>query len=109
MTIFPAAPGTIMVVYDLASKELKFLPVIAWQHVQGNIAFPVTVVPHNGLSLTSAIVHPDKKVCSPSMGRSFDSPKHWLDALVDKLIEDREGQKPSAAPTPLDGDFADLV
>jgi len=77
ITIFPAAPGTTLLAYDFNAR-VTHTPVIGWQHIQGQIAFPVTVVNHGGMTHGNAVQHPDGMVSDPIHRIAFKDVAEWV-------------------------------
>lgn len=75
INLIPAAPGTFIIECEI--NGLILTPVVAWQHVQGNIVYPVTVMPHGGLTHGKAIQHPDGYVSDPTHGLVFENSSAW--------------------------------
>lgn len=75
MNTFPAQPGTILRQYD-ADGDYKDTPIIGWQHIQGNMCFPVfpcgarSVGPGSVIILPvnewipEMFVHPSSQTCT---------------------------------------------
>lgn len=79
VTIFPAQPGTFLIERDPATNPavITHIPVIGWQHLQGNLAFPIAVMNHGGLTHGKAILHPDGFVSDPTHGLTFADVAEW--------------------------------
>lgn len=80
ITIFPAQPGTFMITRDPSTSPPSVIkvPVIGWNHVQGNMAFPVCVMNHGGLTHGKAILHPEGFVTDSVNGLTFETEAEWL-------------------------------
>ena len=80
ITIFPAQPGTFLIERDASVSPPRIIkvPVIGWNHVQGNMAFPVCVMNHGGLTHGKAILHPEGFVTDSVNGLTFETEAEWL-------------------------------
>ena len=76
ITIFPAAPGTTLLTYDFNARVTR-TPIIGWQHIQGQIAFPVTVINTGGMTHGNAVYHPDGMVSDPIHRLAFQDVSEW--------------------------------
>lgn len=83
ITIFPAQPGTFMIERDpsVSPPRLNKVPVIGWNHVQGNMAFPVCVMNHGGLTHGKAILHPEGFVTDSVHGLTFETEAEWMNYM----------------------------
>lgn len=79
MNIFPAQPGTYIVERDMTvSPPITIkVPVVGWIHIEGTMAFPVSVMSHGGLTHGKAIQHPEGFISDPSHGMVFSSLEEW--------------------------------
>jgi hypothetical protein len=92
VTIFPAQTGTFLIERDPATSPpvVTHIPVIGWQHLQGNLAFPIAVMNHGGLTHGKAILHPNGYVSDPTHGLTFENLAEWLSFI--------KSAKPKAGP-----------
>lgn len=98
ITIFPAQPGTFMLTRDPSTSpaSVQRVPVIGWNHVQGNMAFPVCVMNHGGLTHGKAILHPEGFVTDSVNGLTFETEAAWLSFM--KTAKPKSTQKPVDEP-----------
>lgn len=109
ITTFPAQPGTFMITRDPSTSPPSVIkvPVIGWNHVQGNMAFPVCVMNHGGLTHGKAILHPEGFVTDSVHGLTFETEAEWLsfmktakakgnaeDTRADAMPEDEPAEEP---------------
>lgn len=80
-TVFPAQPGTFMIERDPSDNSIMRIPVIGWQHIQGNLAYPVCVMSHNGLTHNKAILHPEGYVTDAIHRAVFGTLDEWLNFM----------------------------
>ena len=99
ITIFPAAPGTTLLAYDFNAR-VTHTPVIGWQHIQGQIAFPVTVVNHGGMTHGNAVQHPDGMVSDPTHRIAFKDVAEWVAFM-------KTAKAPKATSSPVDEEEED--
>lgn len=114
ITIFPAQPGTFMIERDPSAHPPTVIrvPVIGWNHVQGNMAFPVCVMNHGGLTHGKAILHPEGYVTDSVHGQTFASEAEWMSFMKtakrgqeepeEAEDEDRAASMPDNDPEPSD-------
>lgn len=102
ITIFPAQQGTFMIERDasVVPPRLIRVPVIGWQHVQGNLAYPVCVMNHGGLTHGKAILHPEGFVTDAVHGLTFEDTDEWLSYM-------KSAKSPKSAAEPADDDSDD--
>lgn len=88
MPCFPAAPGTLFLVADATvcrDMMLAAYPVVGWNHVQGNQAFPMLHTPADvGEGRRTAVQHPNGTVTDTSATGVYASAAAWLDSLAGK-------------------------
>lgn len=96
ITIFPAQPGTFMITRDPSTSPPSVIkvPVIGWNHVQGNMAFPVCVMNHGGLTHGKAILHPEGFVTDSVNGLTFETEAEWLSFMKTAMPEDEPVEEP---------------
>lgn len=101
ITLVPAAPGTFIIELVADSNQLQRTPVVAWQHVQGNLAFPVTVMPFNGLTHGKAVEHANGYVDDPTHRLTFANTIEWQKFIgsVKPPAASPTGTKAEAGPT----------
>jgi len=99
LTIFPAQPGTLMLVRDPGVTTIQRVPVIGWQHMQGNLAYPICVMNHGGLTHGKAILHPEGFVTDAIHGLTFESEAEWVNFI--------KSAKPKSAQKPVERDSDD--
>ena len=94
ITTFPAQPGTFMIERDpsVSPPRVIKVPVIGWNHVQGNLAFPVCVMNHGGLTHGKAILHPEGFVTDSVHGLTFESETEWMAYM--KTTKEKSTEKP---------------
>lgn len=86
---FPAAPATYLI--EAKDGAIVRTVIVGWCHVQGTIAFPVTVLATGGVKKGQAIEHPDGYVSDPVAKLTFTSVKEWQ-AAIDLHAEADDGQ-----------------
>lgn len=104
ITIFPAAAGTLLLTLDHRTSPPSIIrtPVIGWQHIQGPIAFPITVLNYGGMTHGNAIAHPDGMVSDPIHRLAFNTVAEWSAFMKTAKAPKSE---PVAPPTePVDED-----
>lgn len=101
ITIIPATDGN-SVIERTPEKTTIAYPIVAWQHLQGHWALPVTVVNvPGGLTVGKAVCHANGMVSDPSTGLVFTDIQEWENAV------DRPGYAKAAKSLPT-GEPADL-
>ena len=107
ITIFPAQPGTFMIERDpsVSPPRVIRIPVIGWNHVQGNMAFPVCVMNHGGLTHGKAILHPEGFVTDSVHGLTFETEAEWSNYMKTA----KPGKARSAPQEPEDDDRASAM
>lgn len=78
MTIFPATPGTYIINREQGEKFATLIPVVGFHHIQGNIVFPLTLMPGGGLTIGRALMTADGFVNDPAFGEVFESKDEWM-------------------------------
>lgn len=103
MNTFPAQPGTVLLQYD-ADGDYTTTPIIGWQHVSGNMCFPVfptgsrSVGPGSVLAIPNGddflYVHPTTQKCSSDLD--------FMSGIVSESLGDAEesGEAPAATTKP---------
>ena len=106
ITIFPAQPGTFLIERDASVSPPRIIkvPVIGWNHVQGNVAFPVCVMNHGGLTHGKAILHPEGFVTDSVHGLTFETEAEWMNYMKTA----KPGKARSAPQEPEDNRAANM-
>jgi hypothetical protein len=73
-----AAPGTKMLCFDPGTGQITEHAIIAWTHVTGSYACPITCIRNGGLTHGRAVLHPGGMVDDPTHGLSFSDENEWL-------------------------------
>lgn len=81
INVIPAAPGTFIIEYGHDGIH-SYTPIVGWQHVQGNMVFPLTVINQGGLSHGKAVVHPTGAVSDPTHRLCFSDVTEWLSFIA---------------------------
>mgnify|MGYP003403051377 CR=1 FL=1 len=111
ITIFPAQPGTFMIERDASVSPVRVVkvPVIGWNHVQGNMAFPVCVMNHGGLTHGKAILHPEGFVTDSVHGLTFETEAEWSNYMKTAKATGKPASAPQEPdePAEMPGDAID--
>jgi hypothetical protein len=103
MTLFAAQEGTFLIERDPAKPaNVTRIPIIGWQHIQGNVAFPVCVINHGGLTHNKAILHPEGFVTDPVHGLVCGSIDEWMNFMKTAKSTDKVLNPPSPHTSPVD-------
>lgn len=84
VSIFPAAPGTLIITRERGAKIATMVPVVGWYHVQGSLCFPISPIAHGGLTRGKAVITPDGLVTDPSYGVVCGDKDEWMTLTATK-------------------------
>jgi len=100
MNTFPASPGTYLRQFD-ADGDYTDTPILAWQHISGNMAFPIFPVGNRSVGPGSLIYIPDGMWSHPSSGTVLED---WTDARahVADFMEQHPAEPRMEKPLPKD-------
>jgi hypothetical protein len=94
-SLISATPGT-----NLINAHGNVVAVIiAWQYLQGNMAFPLFACGRSGVAKEEAVFHPEGYVTHPASHKVFESVDLWT-AYIDAeaTVTDTSGQTEGTAP-----------
>lgn len=76
----PAAASCFVVTADFSvSPAVAYhIPIVGWQHVQGNLCFPMTAMAFGGMTHGSAILHESGWVTDPTHRLCFTNLEEWM-------------------------------
>lgn len=76
----PAAAGCFVVTADFGQSPpvAYHVPIVGWQHVQGNMCFPMTAMNFGGVSHGSAILHESGWITDPTHRLCFENLQEWI-------------------------------
>lgn len=103
MNTFPALPGTVLRQYD-ADGDYKDTPIIGWQHVQGNMCFPVFPCGNRSVGPGSVLIIPvnewvPQMFVHPSSQTSTEDEDEIKQIVADALGAAEESGEVAAATT----------
>lgn len=112
LSIFPAAPGTVLLTATRGQPGTTMTPVVAYQHIQAGIVFPLCPMKHGGLTRGVALQTPDGLVTDPSFGMVFTNAEEWLKTVATEgywTAKDKLAYLKPAEPAAEDDDDDDPV
>lgn len=76
----PAAASCFVVTADFTTSPpvAYHIPIVGWQHVQGNLCFPMTAMAFGGMTHGSAILHESGWVTDPTHRLCFTNLEEWM-------------------------------
>jgi len=102
MNTFPALPGTVIQQYD-ADGDFTETPIVGWQHVQGNMCFPVFPCGNRSVGPGTVIAIPNGSgrwhFVHPSSQTSSDDVFYIKQIVADALGAAEESGEVAAATT----------
>jgi hypothetical protein len=94
-SLISATPGT-----NLINAHGNIVAVIiAWQYLQGNMAFPLFACGRSGVAKEEAVFHPEGYITHPASQKVFESVDLWT-AYIDgeAIVTDTSGTTEGTAP-----------
>lgn len=77
-TIFPAAPGTVILTLKRGETTATITPVVGYQHIQSSLVFPLCPIQYGGLTRGVVLRTPDGLITDPSYGLVFADTEEWM-------------------------------
>lgn len=90
--LIPAAPETYMLEFTPETGAVTKDVVIGWQHVQGNMAFPLMSKNFGGMTNIRCILHPCGRITAPSLDTTFATRDLWVKFM--KELDDEDLRDP---------------